>query len=136
MHSILNDGRHAHSVSRLDGEVVAFVELETHWRDRVWVAFVGVTPELRDRGIGSNLVGWALAEQFEAGARSAMLMLSPANRTALRAYEKVGFRRARLIDVLEKTPLTSPFTDGEDPRSTTIACTGRTEPNRAKIDQG
>ena len=29
-------------------------------------------------------------------------MLSPANRTALRAYEKVGFRRHRLVDVLEK----------------------------------
>jgi hypothetical protein len=30
-------------------------------------------------------------------------MLSPANRTALRTYEKSGFRRFRLIDILEKT---------------------------------
>jgi predicted GNAT family acetyltransferase len=29
-------------------------------------------------------------------------MLSPANRTAVRAYEKVGFRRHRLVDVLER----------------------------------
>jgi hypothetical protein len=29
-------------------------------------------------------------------------MLSPANRSGLRAYEKVGFRRHRLVDVLAK----------------------------------
>jgi len=82
--------------------VVAFAEIETHWPQRVWVAYIGVAAELRDRGLGSTLVAWALAQLFEAGARSALLMLSPANRTALRAYEKVGFRRHRLVDVLEK----------------------------------
>ncbi len=102
MQRILDDGRHAHAVLRLDGRVVGFTEIETHWQQRVWVAFVGVVPELRDRGLGSTLVAWMLERQFEAGAQSAMLMLSPANRTALRAYEKVGFRRARLVDVLEK----------------------------------
>jgi len=102
MRAILDDGRHAHTVCRLDGRVVAFTEIETHWRQRVWVAFVGVVPELRDRGLGSTLVAWALERQFESGVSAAMLMLSPANRTALRAYEKVGFRRARLVDVLEK----------------------------------
>lgn len=102
MRRVLDDGRHAHAVARIDGRVVAFAEIETHWSQRVWVAFVGVVPKLRDRGLGSTLVAWALERQFESGAQSAMLMLSPANRTALRAYEKVGFRRARLIDVLEK----------------------------------
>jgi ribosomal protein S18 acetylase RimI-like enzyme len=52
--------------------------------------------------MGSALVNWALSEPFDSGARSALLLLSPANRTALRAYEKVGFRRARRIDVLLK----------------------------------
>ncbi len=102
MRAVLEDGRHAHAVSRLDGRVVAFTEIGTHWQQRVWVSFVGVVQELRDRGLGSTLVAWALARQFESGALTAMLMLSPANRTALRAYEKVGFRRARLVDVLEK----------------------------------
>jgi len=96
----MQDGRHVHAIARESDRVVAFVELETHLRRRIWVAFVGVVPERRDRGIGSSLVAWALAREFEAGARSAMLLLSPANRTAVRAYEKVGFRRARLIDVL------------------------------------
>ena len=81
---------------------MAFCEIETHWPERVWVAYVGVTAERRDRGVGSALVAWTLEHCFDAGAKSALLMLSPANRTALRTYEKVGFRRHRLVDVLEK----------------------------------
>jgi ribosomal protein S18 acetylase RimI-like enzyme len=102
MARVLEDGRHSHAVAREDGRVAGFVELETHWPRRIWVAFVGVVPELRDRGLGSALVSHALARRFRAGARSALLMLSPANRTGLRAYEKVGFRRHRLVDVLER----------------------------------
>jgi len=102
MQAVLGDGRHAHGVARAEGRVVAFVELETHWPRRVWVAFVGVVPQLRARGVGSALTAWALGRQFEAGAESALLMLSPVNRTAVRAYEKAGFRRHRLVDVLEK----------------------------------
>jgi len=98
----LADGRHAHAVARQDGGVVGFVELETHWPERPWVAFVGVARGLRDRGVGSALVGHALALAFASGARSALLLLSPANRTALRAYEKVGFRRHRMVDVLDR----------------------------------
>jgi ribosomal protein S18 acetylase RimI-like enzyme len=102
MRKLLDDGRHAHAVARRGDEIVAFVELETHWAKRPWVAFVGVVEPLRDQGLGSLLVAWILARQFEADARSALLALSPANRTALRAYEKVGFRRFRLVDALEK----------------------------------
>jgi ribosomal protein S18 acetylase RimI-like enzyme len=102
MQAVLSDGRHAHGVARAEGRVVAFVEIETHWPRRVWVAFVGVAPALRARGVGSALTAWALARRFEAGAESALLMLSPVNRTAVRAYEKAGFKRHRLVDVLEK----------------------------------
>lgn len=102
MRAVLEDGRHAHAVARRDGRVVAFAELDTHWPRRPWVAYAGVEKELRDRGVGSSLVAWALARRFEDGAVSGQLTLSPANRTALRAYEKVGFRRFRLVDVLEK----------------------------------
>lgn len=101
MERFLADDRHVHAVARHAGKVVGFVELETHWPQRIWVSYVGVEPELRDRGLGSALVAWQLERQFEAGARSALLLLSPANRAAVRAYEKVGLRRHRLIDVLE-----------------------------------
>ncbi len=102
MSTLLEDGRHAHAVARHDGRIVAFAEIETHWPRRVWVAYVGVDRDLRDRGVGSHVVAWALGREFDAEATTALLMLSPANRTALRAYEKAGFRRHRLIDVLEK----------------------------------
>jgi len=103
MRALLGDGRHAHAVARTsNGELTAFVELETHWPRRPWLAFAGVAKERRDQGVGSALVSWLLARQFAAGAVAVLLALSPANRTALRAYEKVGFRRFRLIDALEK----------------------------------
>jgi ribosomal protein S18 acetylase RimI-like enzyme len=102
MRALLTDGRHAHAVARHGERVVAFAEIETHWRERPWVAFVGVDAMLQNRGVGSALVSWALARQFEAGAQSALLLLSPGNRPALQAYEKVGFHRHRLVDVLEK----------------------------------
>jgi GNAT superfamily N-acetyltransferase len=102
MRAAMADGRHAHAVARLGGRVAAFAELETHWPERVWVSFVGVESGLRAKGVGSALVAWAVSRRFAAGTRSALLLLSPANRTALRAYEKVGFRRHRVVDVLEK----------------------------------
>jgi ribosomal protein S18 acetylase RimI-like enzyme len=104
MRAMLADGRHAHAVARDSqaGELAAFVELETHWPRRPWLAFTGVAKQRRDQGIGAALISWLLARQFGAGAKAVLLALSPANRTALRAYEKVGFRRFRLIDALEK----------------------------------
>jgi ribosomal protein S18 acetylase RimI-like enzyme len=102
MRGVQSDGGHAHAVARHDDKIVAFAELETHWPKRTWVAFVGVAKDLRDRGVGSALVSWALRRRFDSGTKTGLLMLSPANRTALRAYEKAGFRRHRLIDVLEK----------------------------------
>jgi ribosomal protein S18 acetylase RimI-like enzyme len=102
MAAALGDGRHLHAVGRHGSRVIAFAEIETHWPERPWVAFVGVESSLRGRGLGSALVAWALARRFEAGARSALILLSPGNRTALRAYEKAGFRRHRLVDVLER----------------------------------
>lgn len=97
------DGRHAFSVARREGELAAFVELETHWPTRPWLSYVGVSPALRDHGLGTALAAWALTRRFEAGASAALLVLSPSNRTALRAYEKVGFRLHRVFDVLERS---------------------------------
>jgi ribosomal protein S18 acetylase RimI-like enzyme len=102
MTAAIADAGRAHAVARHGKRVVAFTEIETHWPARVWVAYVGVTPELRAQGLGSALTAWAVRQRFEDGAKNALLMLSPANRTAFRAYEKVGFRRHRTFDVLER----------------------------------
>jgi ribosomal protein S18 acetylase RimI-like enzyme len=48
------------------------------------------------------MVRFAVARAFADGADHALLLLSPSNRAAVRAYEKAGFRRHRLIDVLER----------------------------------
>ena len=99
---VLSDGIHFHAVARREGRVVAFVELETHWPTRVWVAYVGVDVSLRNQGVGSTTVSWALQRQFDTGAGSALLLLSPVNRPAVRAYQKVGFHLHRTIDVLHR----------------------------------
>ncbi len=102
MREVMADGIHFHAVARHQGRIVAFTEIETHWPRRVWVAYVGVDTGLRNRGVGSALVAWALQRQFDAGAEAAMLLLSPVNRPAVRAYQKVGFHIHRTIDVLER----------------------------------
>jgi ribosomal protein S18 acetylase RimI-like enzyme len=94
--------RHGFAVARRDAELAAFVELDLHWPRRPWVSYLGVAKAHRDLGLGTALTGWALARRFEAGAQSALLALSPSNRTALRSYEKVGFRMHRVFDVLER----------------------------------
>ena len=98
----LADGDHVHAVARSNGDVIGFVELDSFSKRRVWVSFVGVARDLRERGVGSAIVRFALARAFEAGADQALLLLSPSNRAAVRAYEKAGFRRHRMIDVLER----------------------------------
>ena len=94
--------RHGFAVARRDAALAAFVELDLHWPRRPWVSFVGVSPAHRDHGLGTALTAWSLAQRFDAGAGSALLALSPSNRTALRSYEKVGFRLHRVFDVLER----------------------------------
>jgi len=102
MQKALEDGHHAHAVARLGGRVVGFAELDVYSSRRAWVSFVGVEPELRERGVGTAVVRTAVAREFARGADHALLLLSPSNRAALRAYEKAGFRRLRVVDVLER----------------------------------
>ena len=102
MREVLEDGIHFHALARRGGRTVAFVEIETHWPTRVWVAFVGVDSSLRNKGVGSATVTWALQRQFDTGAQAGLLLLSPVNRPAVRAYQKVGFHLHRTIDVLHR----------------------------------
>jgi len=102
MARVLEDGIHFHAVARREGRVVAFVELETHWPRRVWLAYVGVHASLRNQGVGSATAAWALQRVFDSGAETALLLLSPVNRPAVRAYQKVGFHLHRTIDVLHR----------------------------------
>jgi ribosomal protein S18 acetylase RimI-like enzyme len=102
MEQVLTDGIHQHALARRGDEIVAFCEIETHWPRRVWVAYVAVAGPLRNRGVGSAVVAWALQRQFDSGSEAALLLLSPVNRPAVRAYQKVGFHLHRTLDVLER----------------------------------
>jgi diamine N-acetyltransferase len=48
---------------------------------------------IRDRGIGTEVNRVALDCAAGAGARRVWLSVEPSNRSAIRSYEKVGFRR-------------------------------------------
>jgi ribosomal protein S18 acetylase RimI-like enzyme len=97
-----SDRRRAVAVARHAGRVIGFAEIERSWPPRPWVAWVGVEPTLRDRGVGSALVAFALAREFERGAHAALLLLPTGNPAAVRAYERTGFRRHRTVEVLER----------------------------------
>ena len=61
--------------------------------DEMNVMNVAVAPDLRRRGLGRWLLGFAMARAARAGARRALLELRAGNRQALALYESLGFRR-------------------------------------------
>jgi hypothetical protein len=90
MQAVLSDGRHAHGVARAEGRVVAFVELETHWPRRVWVAFVGVAPQLRARGrLGAT--SWALGASSGRRRISLLMLLVMAAACGGRPFTATGW---------------------------------------------
>jgi ribosomal protein S18 acetylase RimI-like enzyme len=58
---------------------------------------LGVTPEHRDRQLGTCLLIRALAGFQQAGLRRAFLEVTAQNHDAIRLYQRVGFSRARTV---------------------------------------
>ncbi len=58
---------------------------------------VGVVPEHRGRGLGTWLLGRALAGFHEAGVRRVSLEVTARNRAAQRLYRRLGFQRVRTV---------------------------------------
>ena len=61
MRAVLEGDRHAHAVARHGGKVVAFAEIETHWPERPWVAYVGVDALLLNKLDGTARGGAVVA---------------------------------------------------------------------------
>jgi aminoglycoside 6'-N-acetyltransferase len=59
--------------------------------------FIG-EPDMVDRGHGSALIRAFTDSLLQAGAPCVLTDPDPANARAVRAYEKAGFRKARLVD--------------------------------------
>lgn len=67
--------------------------------DDTWGAIqnIGVTPPHRGRGLGTVLIRQALAGFRAAGVARAYLEVTAQNQGACRLYERLGFRRARVV---------------------------------------
>jgi ribosomal protein S18 acetylase RimI-like enzyme len=55
------------------------------------VAYLGVVPEARGRGLGMELIARALREAWAAGVRSVTLSVDARNRPAWKLYQAAGF---------------------------------------------
>jgi ribosomal protein S18 acetylase RimI-like enzyme len=79
-------------VARIAGEAVGVVRCSTRY-GRGWVNALAVTPEWRRRGIGTQLLGAAVAALGAEGHAEVGLEVDAANTAALRLYEQVGLRQ-------------------------------------------
>lgn len=62
-----------------------------------WIGLLIVAPELRSRGVGSDIVRQTLAAAAEAGIGTVKLAVSLRNPRGLRFWEKAGFRDTETI---------------------------------------
>jgi GNAT superfamily N-acetyltransferase len=58
---------------------------------------VGIVPAARGLGLGSSLIGEALAGFRDAGIRRATLEVTAENTAAIRLYHRLGFRRTKTL---------------------------------------
>src|SRR4029077_19443119 len=82
-------GRESHVAVR-DGEVVGFLVLITHGALVGYIQSVGVAPQERGRGIGTELVGFAERRLF-AEFPNVFLCVSSFNDGARRLYHRLGY---------------------------------------------
>jgi ribosomal-protein-alanine N-acetyltransferase len=75
--------------------------------DQAHINQLAVLPELRSRGLGTQLLGSVIAEAAHLGAAELTLEVRASNAPALRLYERAGFSRAGV----RKNYYTSPVED-------------------------
>ena len=82
-----------------NGELDALVQIFTDAPEpgMWWIGLLVVAPELRSRGIGSDLVRQTLAAAAEAGIATVKLAVSLRNPRGQRFWENAGFRDAGTI---------------------------------------
>jgi GNAT superfamily N-acetyltransferase len=68
--------------------------------ERTWLGGVGVIPDRRGSGIGESLTRMLVDQAREAGAREMALEVIVENAPAIALYEKLGFTRTRVLEVL------------------------------------
>ncbi|GAA3397500.1 GNAT family N-acetyltransferase [Cryptosporangium minutisporangium] len=103
------------------GYIIAVVGQDVE--PRGWILSLGVHPDHQRRGIGSNLTAEAEAFLAGKGLEQPVLTVDPANTTALRLYEKLGYEQVG--------KLRNHFGEGEDRLLMKLRLTNtRSEPSR------
>jgi GNAT superfamily N-acetyltransferase len=103
---------------------------------------VGILPAARGLGLGSSLIGEALAGFRDAGVRRATLEVTAENTAAIRLYHRLGFRRTKTLyknveqvrreqqrqqPTVERLPLGVPSSQLKTAASGATAATDRTK---------
>lgn len=73
--------------------VLLLKKSEEEWASEL--SYVGVIPSHRGRGVGRQLVGWAIRDCGERGFRKLSLSVDVRNEPALQLYQSFGFHRIR-----------------------------------------
>ncbi len=89
-------------VAMLGGSPAGLLIMTRQTPGRCFVADLGVLPALRGRGLGAALCARAARLARAAGASELALMVSGANRPAIRLYRRFGYRTAAVLAVAER----------------------------------
>ncbi len=78
---------------RLDGKPLGVVLLDRSHDPAVWeLTYLGIAPRFRGRGLGAELVKFALQQAANRGARAVHLSVDSRNAPARRVYQTLGFQ--------------------------------------------
>ena len=99
--ALLNDCDYRYSFAAMDGTVVVGIALVCKYdHDDAYSLVLQdfcTDPAYRGRGIGAGLLTRLLNDMSGAGEKDVMLTVTLSNRTAIRCYEKFGFRHKRTV---------------------------------------
>jgi len=82
-------------VIRFSGSVVAYIVTWTIY-DEVHILNIAVHPDFRKIGLGEMLLRDCLGFSYERGLKLAVLEVRTSNNSAIKLYEKIGFKTLRV----------------------------------------
>ncbi len=82
-------------VVRFQGSVVAYIVTWTIY-DEVHILNIAVHPDFRNIGLGEMLMWDCLSFSSERGLKLAILEVRVSNKSAIKLYEKIGFKTLRI----------------------------------------
>ncbi len=87
-------------VAELAGEAMGCLLMQIHPHETMELVYMGLTPQSRKRGIGSQLVQEARRKALQHNCNMLVTAVDFQNEPAMRVYEKAGFQRYSKIEWL------------------------------------